>query len=602
MSNEHPPSDTPDLPTPVDDADDQSVAAGRSVSDEARDNASSASEDASSTTGTSDSGLEYSAPQIREQDASDTMPVGVYGHVDEQGSPGTFTRWGGIAAAVGFCLFLGAPYLAGLVGIRATSFENDQFAPAPNISLRRILNTDMYNEITAYATDRMPLRQEAISAAADINYRLFGDTPNISTVFRGLDGWLYLPEEFQRSPNAPLSANETLALWSEVTGLLEAAGKQPVFMIVPAKLDIEQQYLGPTLTELAQPALDQTGRMRRVLADSPPVGYNDLWAVLEPRRYATDGAKPEWLKNDTHWRTDAYVDVTRLLVNAVDPAMWSEDDFVVSGTTKVAGDLGLQAGLDLYDEQNIWTNRRPIDSRRSSFKGVYQTLESQVSPDAGAGTVLSGGSLLVLHDSFLKAADAFFPPYFSSVTMAEWKSRPAYDAEIVKAMRGADVVFLESADRGVWFRLLDGSLRDLIVVALSADLGESPLQLPADVTGWSNGAGGLSPTGDPDGILEVPKGVGVISDQVWELPIEVPAGTTGGYVVAKVDGLGTPEDLSAVMDTAVGEALVDLGFVTTDDGTFVVAPVNDEGTATLQIPSLSPDTAPSITELKLVGG
>jgi hypothetical protein len=169
-------------------------------------------------------------------------------------------------------------------------------------------------------------------------------------------------------------------------------------------------------------------------------------------------------------------------------------------------------------------------------------------------------------------------------------------------MRGADVVFLESADRGVWFRLLDGSLRDLIVVALSADLGESPLQLPADVTGWSNGAGGLSPTGDPDGILEVPKGVGVISDQVWELPIEVPAGTTGGYFVAKVDGLGTPEDLSAVMDTAVGEALVDLGFVTTDDGTFVVAPVNDEGTATLQIPSLSPDTAPSITELKLVGG
>lgn len=540
------------------------------------------------------------APEIRAHDTSDTMPVGVYGHVGEQGSPGTFTKWGGVAAVVAFAVFLASPYIAGLVGVRATSFENDQFAPPPNLSLRRILNTDMYNEITAYATDRMPLRQEAISAAADINYRLFGDTPNISTVFRGEDGWLFLPEEFQRSPNAPLSAVDTVALWGEVTSLIERAGKQPVFMIVPAKLDIEQQYLGPTLTELAQPALEQTGRLRKVLEDSPPAGYDDLWAVLEPRRYATDGAKPEWLKNDTHWRTDAYVDVTRLLVNSVDPSMWSDDDFVVVRSQPVAGDLGLQAGLDLYDDQNIWKSTRPVDSSRSAFEGDFQTLVSELTVDADADDVLSGGSLLVLHDSFLKAADTFFPPYFSKVTMAEWRGRPTTDPKIVEALREADVVFLESADRGVWFRLLDGSLRDLIVVSLAADLGEAPLPLPTDIPAWSGDESGISPTGPPNGVLDVVEGVAVATGDVWLLPVQVPANDEGGYVVAKVDGLATPEDLSNVTDTAVGEALVDLGFVQTDDGTYVVAPVDSNGTAVLEVPAISPDSPPTLTDLILV--
>ncbi|MCB9389574.1 MAG: hypothetical protein H6512_08385 [Acidimicrobiia bacterium] len=306
------------------------------------------------------------------------------------------------------------------------------------------------------------------------------------------------------------------------------------------------------------------------------------------------------MKNDTHWRTDAYVDVTRLLVNSVDPSMWSDDDFVVVRSQPVAGDLGLQAGLDLYDDQNIWKSTRPVDSSRSAFEGDFQTLVSELTADADADDVLSGGSLLVLHDSFLKAADTFFPPYFSKVTMAEWRGRPTTDPKIVEALREADVVFLESADRGVWFRLLDGSLRDLIVVSLAADLGEAPLPLPTDIPAWSGDESGISPTGPPNGVLDVVEGVAVATGDVWLLPVQVPANDEGGYVVAKVDGLATPEDLSNVTDTAVGEALVDLGFVQTDDGTYVVAPVDSNGTAVLEVPAISPDSPPTLTDLILV--
>ena len=92
-------------------------------------------------------------------------------------------------------------FIAGVDG--GPGFENRELADAPELSMSSLLDTQMYQEITAYFVDHVPLRQAGIEVDAWIDFHILGDTPEPSRVAIGSDGWLFNPNTFMCPDDLP---------------------------------------------------------------------------------------------------------------------------------------------------------------------------------------------------------------------------------------------------------------------------------------------------------------------------------------------------------------------------------------------------------------
>ena len=98
-----------------------------------------------------------------------------------------------ILVIVVFLTVITTPMLLFVAGVRPENTENRTLTPLPELRADNALRLEAYELVTGYLTDRLPLRDHAIRADAQIEDAVTLTDPVSSDLPRGSDGWLFIP-------------------------------------------------------------------------------------------------------------------------------------------------------------------------------------------------------------------------------------------------------------------------------------------------------------------------------------------------------------------------------------------------------------------------
>jgi len=377
------------------------------------------------------------------------------------------------------------PLVMFLGGVRSNpEFENRALSKTPALSLASILDTNMYREITAYYIDRVPLREQAVTADAWIDFYIVGETPNSAEVVVGDVGWLYNPHNFDETCTEDLPVVEQVVENADLLmAVLAGSGRRVAFTVIPQKRTIVPEHLGD-LTIRAACAENNAARLWAALLADPPPGYVDTWGVLMERASAGEDV---YFRDDTHWSYLGAARGAEAIIEQIMPGLWSDDDLVFGETRERVGNLVRQMGLEFeesYVSMVVERNGVEIESSRVALTNgtpVVLVYETQIVGDA----VVIPGKTVVLGDSFMWfTAEEHLAPYSETLLSMSWRSLrsegPADDFEVEPIVEGeewlleqlaeAETIVVQTVEFRAWHRFNTPRLAYLSMNALSADL------------------------------------------------------------------------------------------------------------------------------------
>jgi alginate O-acetyltransferase complex protein AlgJ len=392
---------------------------------------------------------------------------------------------GGLALA-----FFFGPAVAAAAGVRTPAIENHKLGPLPSASD----GWKSFGIFDTWATDHLPLRNDAIKANTTVERDVFGENPDYGangtattttatgvagisapqpsapaatsvtafpTVVTGLDGWLYYGTDFRDACNPVLSAPVIAAQLGRLSQIIRDAGKKFVMVIAPDKSDIYPEYLptadqGVTCTSKAQSAL------WGALAKNPPAGYLDLHgAILAAKAQAPDTLL--YRKLDTHWNGRGALIYGHLLADSLDPTLWQTTTVTPAGESNANTDLEALLGLRTPETAPVFKVTRP---------GVVQTLNSDFRiANTTTDAPLVTDPTLFISDSFTESARFAINPFFRAAGFINSSAAGSAFPSLVQAIQSSKLVVLEIVERDV----VGGQapiLQTLVLDHLAASLGE----------------------------------------------------------------------------------------------------------------------------------
>ena len=392
-------------------------------------------------------------------------------------------------------IFLG-PLVLFLAGMRSDpNFENRRLASAPDLAVSRLLDTEMYQEATAFFVDRVPLRDLGVRVDAWIDFHVLGDTPNPASVAIGKDGWLFNPETYTAICTDDLPDPELIVANADLLmTVLAESGRDVAFTISPQKRTIHPEYLGD-LADDAACAEAHTTALREALLADPPTGYVDTWGILLE---ASAEGEMVYFRDDTHWNYVGAARSAAAIVEQLWPGAWSEDDVVFGDTQERSGNLALQMSLSVKEAfVPVVVEREGVTVLSSLKRVASQTPKARIFRlEFTDGATAPGGSTLVLGDSFMEfTSEEHLAPYTESLIGLNWRTigrsgslknpggRPVPQAEeyLLAQLADAEAVIVQTVEWEVWQRLSSMRLTYLVMNALSDDLPHRDFE-PGDDT------------------------------------------------------------------------------------------------------------------------
>ncbi len=366
-------------------------------------------------------------------------------------------RW--LVLAIGL-VFLFTPAAAYVSGVRATEIENRRLTAFPSVSE----GWDFFPQLSAWATDHLPLRDRAVEANTRLSESVFGEPPQYGgpaegggagpvapapgdtaveervfpRVLQGEDGWLFLGADVSGACEPLLPLDETLAGLSRFGELVQRAGKTYVFTVAPDKSTMNpdkmpETYVGDDCAPEGKRAFWE--RMQ----DDPPVGYVDLKQELE--RVQEEDGENLWRPSDTHWAQRGALVYAQELAEALDPALWRTSRIVPTGPIELQADLAAQLGTPRTDTVPGWRLER---------EGVTVTDERATTLAATTtGAPLHTPSTLILGDSFTQSSLSVLSPLFASARVVQPATATDDPAARVTPVQSSDPVVLEIVERSV---------------------------------------------------------------------------------------------------------------------------------------------------------
>lgn len=233
-------------------------------------------------------------------------------------------------------VFLLLPAGAFALGVRPVDFENRKLASFPSLSQ----GWSFFTQLSPWATDQLPLREQAVHAAGGISQGVFGEpapfgqnTGNGNTplpastgpapapiefpkVLEGQDGWLYLGAEIASPCQQGQSIGTIVKELNQLRNGVVATGRKFVVAIAPDKATMVPQYL---------PA-DYLGKSCH---DKTTAAF---WQGITKLNYVLDlrgdlnawGARlgaPVYGPQDAHWSDEGGVTMTRRIADALQPGI-----------------------------------------------------------------------------------------------------------------------------------------------------------------------------------------------------------------------------------------------------------------------------------------
>ena len=397
-------------------------------------------------------------------DPDATTPGGVVGPGTEGDQTGALApprprgrRW--LVLLIGL-VFLFLPAVAYVSGVRATEIENRRLTEFPSVSA----GWEFFPQLSAWATDHLPLRDRAVAANTRLSESVFGEPPQYGgpaegggagpvapapgegevqervfpKVLQGQDGWLFLGADVSGACEPLLPLDETIAGLDRFAELVRAAGKTYVFTVAPDKSTMNpdkmpETYVGDDCAPEAK--AEFWDRME----SDPPTGYVDLKAELE--RVQEEDGENLWRPSDTHWAQRGALVYAQELAEALDPALWRTSRIERTGTIQLQADLAAQLGTPRKDEVPGW---------RLVRDGVTVTDERATTLAATTtGAPVYGPSTLILGDSFTQSSLSLLSPLFGSARIVQPATATDDPPALVQAVLSSDTIVLEIVERSV---------------------------------------------------------------------------------------------------------------------------------------------------------
>jgi acetyltransferase AlgX (SGNH hydrolase-like protein) len=412
--------------------------------------------------------------------------------VHRTGSTGGWQRRFGVAVAV---VFLFTPLALIVTGQRAKAFENHRLARFPSVHKGWAWFTDL----PGWATDQLPLREQAVRADARINAEVFGDSPvpnrnpvtgpgpgigpgsgpsrgtapsaalgGYPSVVVGTHGyWFYGGDEFLMCTPV-FSAAQVAQRLNRLATMIEASGRKFVAVAPPDKTDFASAYLPPDFRG-KQCYQDRARATWRALRAVP--SFVDLRPAL--RAAQPRDPYPMYLPRDTHWNGAGSAVFVRALVERLQADV--ARSFVPRTLPGVTGpaDLGIVAGTADRSTRHtvlLASPRVRVQGRLRALTVVPFTTHASGPP----GTLVTIPTL-VIGDSFALMAELCMTGVFADLTeIYELSARDAAGTLISEIVKSRAVV-LEVVER-VLFSGQSGTLFDSFLARLSVALVAHPVR------------------------------------------------------------------------------------------------------------------------------
>lgn len=313
--------------------------------------------------------------------------------------------------------------------------ENRELAGVPSLRTEDGgWNRDYFEELQTYVSEHFAFRGELVAADSLIKYQLLG-TPCDDQVIIGRDGWLFFSETLADYAGVTLSDDEIDRIAQrmlEVSGYVQAQGKQPLFVIVPNKNSIYPEYMPARFGDRAK---ERNLTMLQERMSSLDIPYVDAYQIL----LAGKDQEELYLHEDTHWNNTG----ARLVLNEIYAAYGLEDRYTLTGyQIEESHRPDLYAILfpekEHFEAQHVYS-----DGKEYSYIGRMHSVDDmKIRTTAPNG---NGRSILVYRDSFGRALIPYMGGTFDSVTFN--RSTP-YDLSVVENT-DCDYVLFEIVERNL---------------------------------------------------------------------------------------------------------------------------------------------------------
>lgn len=401
---------------------------------------------------------------------------------------------------VGVLVLFGPVVMWGL-GARAGVIENRPFAAKPTLSQ----GFEFSDQFTAFFTDRLPIREDAVDVRRRVSQELFGEAPQAAAtggpvgagsgvsggtryvedraqqVLPGADGWLYFGDDFVRACRPEQPVGTALTQIRRLSDALRAAGKNAAIAIVPDKSTIETQRLPEDLPE------------RSCAADARKARYDGMAALRRPdvldlrgalQRLQREVRGPVYVPTDTHVTTRGSAEYVRSVVAALDPEaartarlVDQQEPFVYTGDLSV-----IQGQPQQVSEPTLLFDKPGVRKRPS--EDVAPITGFPVTRLRATGTrraPVVPGRTVWYGDSFTQRAlpniaaffrDVWRVPELSNVGAAK-EPEVAVDF-LIDQIRQSQNVVLETVERNAFGRVGGSILNPEVVDRMVAELAKDP--------------------------------------------------------------------------------------------------------------------------------
>lgn len=340
-----------------------------------------------------------------------------------------------------------APVISFVVGRRGEAIVNR----SPRAFPGRDSGWNWVTQLSLALSDRLPLRGSAVRADGWIDQQVFGEDPayggaSMPDVVAGIDGYLFVTEDFQRACLNGASPETVVALLAAIAATLESSGRETVVGIAPNKSSVlsDRLPLHPPGEECHR---DFTSRLWTALEAAAIPQYVDLLGALLEQRTAT--GRPMYHRLDTHWDMEGALVAVRTIIERLDPGLWDESEVFHESAVDKIGDLTVIQGNPRTESAPAVVISRdgvvPVNTSR--IPDGYRFTNS-----APPNRLIAGRTVIVL-DSFGLGALPLLLPYFEDLTVVEFTSLSG--EHLVPYLVEADNVILLSVERFFEQRMTD---------------------------------------------------------------------------------------------------------------------------------------------------
>jgi hypothetical protein len=334
-----------------------------------------------------------------------------------------------ILVIVVFLTVITTPMLLFVAGVRPENTENRTLTPLPELRADNALRLEAYELVTGYLTDRLPLRDHAIRADAQIEDAVTLTDPVSSDLPRGSDGWLFIPSTLtDECPGPPPEA--FLEQVDPLAADADAAGLPLLFVVPPNKASVHPEHLPVEglagLLGLDRPDLPECERLWRDTLDTAAADRPWLLPLVSAIDSASDDPDdPVFWKTDTHWTDRGSSFQAAEVLGALAPGTWSAAEIRPdSPRVKEVTDLSYLRGLPVREEVPGYLPVRDgvTTTTRSFGEGPFDPGNIvKVAASTSTDAPLVPGTTVMVGDSFGNHGLRMIQPYFERFVFVPWQ-------------------------------------------------------------------------------------------------------------------------------------------------------------------------------------